>query len=360
MCVAPVKSSTLKATGASTASVDKEPRPPTWKVWLTASRPHTLTASLSPVLVGYHLTAAYVIPEVGQGDDGEVYVNLPMLSSRWFLFCVLVQLGTNLHNDYADFVKGADDHRRVGQARAAQRGWLTPEQLCRASDVCLIAAAAVGLGLVRDSRAAGSSFDAPFAFVVASSLFNAVAYTGGPYPLGHLGLPPTFSIGYSGLGDVFVFAYFGLVATLTLPWLVAGPDAPWSASLVRASLPPSLLGTAIIVVNNLRDRHTDVRAGKRTLAVRCGPTFCRVEYAACVVGAYATAAWACAGSSSSSSSSYAWSLPLLSLPAAVAQLRAVSLGEKDGADLNPHVGGTARLQLLFCALYCVSLRTTAS
>jgi len=312
----------------------------------------------------------------------------------------LIQLATNLHNDYADFVKGADDERRVGQARATAKGWLSPAETAGGATVCLVAAAAVGMELVRFSSASMSmstagggeegeeppAFDVFFAIVVATSCFNAVAYTGGPYPLGYVGLG-WVSIGYSGLGDLFVFLYFGLVATLGVPYMclrACGDSRVWTEMLLSPSsspppsgggpggtggtgivgeaglleafltaLPVSSLATAIIVVNNLRDRNTDVAAGKRTLAVRFGEKFARAEYATLVLSSYAFQVYAAAfGGASHGPDGRRWwgLLPLLSLPVAVPQLRAVAFGGKDGAELNEHVGGTARLQLLYSML----------
>lgn len=361
-------------TDNSSSAPTNDDRPSTLRVWILASRPHTLTAALSPVIVGYNLCRVFF-----HHDDNNYNCNLlSSLTLQWVCFCVFIQLGTNLHNDYADFVKGADDETRVGQARATQRGWLTPQQTCRGCDVCLIVAMALGFNMVQ-SYTTTTTLDRPLLlFIILSSIFNAVAYTGGPYPLGYIGLSH-ISIGYSGLGDVFVFLYFGLVATLTVPYLyVCSTSTTTTISLsdrlstlqpaFYVALPVGWLATAIIVVNNLRDRHTDVRAGKRTLAVRLGATFCRVQYALLFLASYGGVFfWWCWGHGQNDSvttdlsSSQQWYrlLPLLSFPMAISQLRAVSLGEKDGAALNPHVGGTARVQLVYCLLLSFSLRLTS-
>ena len=132
-------------------------------------------------------------------------------SFRFWVFACLIQIATNLHNDYADFIKGADDENRIGQARATQKGWLTPRQTAGLATLSLGLAHGIGVQLARE---AGSWMW----FVTWTSVFNAVAYTGGPYPLGYVGLG-WVSLGYTGLGDVFVFAYFGIVATVA-PLLV--------------------------------------------------------------------------------------------------------------------------------------------
>ena len=209
-------------------------------------------------------------------------------------------------------------------------------------------------------------------FIVLSSLFNSVAYTGGPFPLGYIGLG-NLSIGYSGLGDLFVFLYFGVVATMGVPYLYltrlsckfppfsTNPrQSPWTLlqllhpSLLH-SIPVGCLATAIIVVNNLRDRHTDVHAGKKTMAVRFGETFAKNEYFVLVVGSYGFCIHHWYVERNTKSSAWTTLLPLLSFPMAIPQLKAVAFGGKDGQDLNVHVGGTAKLQVMYCLLMALGL-----
>lgn len=282
-----------------------------------------------------------------------------------------MQLGTNLHNDYADFVKGADNEKRVGQARATQKGWLTPFQTAMASGLTLLVGLFLGISFVaRIARSTDFSSNgsekqlqriATMIFIVVSSIFNAFAYTGGPWPLGYIGLPD-FSLGYSGLGDLFVFLYFGLVATLVPPFLyVASNNVPSYVDdqlpdlmriFILYSIQVAVLVTNIIVVNNLRDRHTDVSANKRTLAVRFGATFCKVEYTTNLMVAYGLVIWNFY--SSSYNIQYSKLLPLLSFPLAWKERQAVC--QKEGQALNKHVGGAAKLQLIFCILVAVSTR----
>lgn len=147
-----------------------EPRPASWRVWLLAARPNTLTASFTPVLVG----AAFA------WRDGH---RRPGLAVAFWVFAGCIQIGTNLHNDYADFVRGADTAARVGQARAAQKGWLTPTQVC--GGTCLVLSLAAVIGGALTAGAVGAAQPAaPMAFVTVTSIFNAFAYTGGPFPLG--------------------------------------------------------------------------------------------------------------------------------------------------------------------------------
>ena len=228
----------MAKTNTPPSSLRSTPKPSTLKIWLTAARPHTLTASLSPCLVAY----------------GSCHPPAHLFAA-WVVFCLTVQLGTNLHNDYADFVKGADTKERVGQARATAQGWLTPTQTCVAATAALTVTLTCGVYLVN----ATDQWRNPFLwFLILSSIFNAFAYTGGPYPLGYIGLAD-WSIAYAGLGDLFVFLYFGLVATLMLPYLMqirqkdgsvtaeADPTSlKWSYQLVYATQ-VGLLATNIIV-----------------------------------------------------------------------------------------------------------------
>jgi len=346
----------------------KNDRPSKMNVWISACRPHTLPASISPILVGSSLAYAYV------RDNSIQNVNVFHLSFCFGVFACLVQVGTNLHNDYSDFIKGADNDKRIGHARATQRGWLTPYQTAFGSSLSLVVAFFIGIYLtyyVRLSRDPGPnnfwktmlSLDPYMLFVTFSSVFNAVAYTGGPYPLGYIGLGG-LSIGYVGLGDLFVFLYFGIVAVITVPYLVlrlAGETASLTEMLFMKSLlstslflsiPIGFLSTAIIVVNNLRDRDTDVEAGKRTLAVRFGEKFSRIEYGMLVAISYILAF----PLASKFGLPLLW--PLMSFPVAINQLKAVTFGAKDGMALNEHVGGTAKILLFYCILLALSLQMT--
>mmetsp|Transcript_16448 Transcript_16448/g.18956 ORF Transcript_16448/g.18956 Transcript_16448/m.18956 type:complete len:335 (-) Transcript_16448:88-1092(-) len=326
------------ATLKPTNTRGKEIRPSLWKVWVLAARPHTLTASLSPCLVGYSM--AFTEQRYENKD-------LTTLFFRWFLFCISIQLATNLHNDYADFVKGADTDERLGQARATQKGWLSPMATLNASMGLIIVALAIGISLVPQDGG-----DSLFWFVLISSCINAFAYTGGPYPLGYIGLE-NFSIAYWGLGDLFCFFYFGVIATLAVPYLAFYSQNNFFLSsdnsiLLIQALPASFLSVAIIVVNNLRDRHTDVLAQKKTLAVRFGSKFCRVEYTLLVSMSYLVALY-----NIIVTSSFCYALPFLTIPLAINGIKAI--WNKDGRELNPFVGKTALLELMFCFFQSVAI-----
>jgi 1,4-dihydroxy-2-naphthoate octaprenyltransferase len=232
---------------------------------------------------------------------------------------LLLQIGTNLANDVFDFERGADTGERLGPPRVTQTGLLSPRDVRRGMLATFAAAALLGLGLAYWGGW-------PIIAVGALAIVAGVAYTGGPWPTG-----------YHGLGDAFVFCFFGLVAVAGTYYLHTD-TLSWPA--IVAGVPVGLLITAILVVNTLRDIETDARTGKRTLAVRLGDRATRVEYAALIAGAYATAIAMAA----------IWSwwllLPLLSAPAAMRVASPVLGGARAGA-LNLALKRTAQLQLLF-------------
>lgn len=281
--------------------------------WLAAARPRTLPAAIVPVVVGLALAAR----------AGAIDV---VVASATLVAALLIQIGTNLANDYYDFVAGADTHERVGPRRITQAGLAAPATVRAAAFGVLGAAALVGAYL---ATVGGW----PIVAIGVASLIAAVAYTGGPFPLA-----------YHGLGDVFVFVFFGLVAVSGTVWL---QTATLDATTVVAALPVACLATAILVVNNLRDRVTDARAGKRTLAVRFGDAATRGEWLALVGAPYAVVA------ALAPSCGPLVLLPLLTLPLAVGEARA--LYRRSGAELNASLAGTARLHLLFGVLFAAGL-----
>ncbi len=215
-----------------------------WRIWVEAARPRTLPAAVVPVAVATALAHAH-----GRADLVEAGVCLA--------FALLVQVGTNFANDYFDFRKGADTPERVGPRRAVAAGLVAPETMLRATLLVLGLAFLVGLVLVVE----GGWILLP---VGVASLVCAVAYTGGPYPLG-----------YNGLGDLFVFLFFGLVAVGVTYFVQAGTPG---ADVLVAAAAVGLLAANILVANNYRDAETDARAGKRTLVVRFGRRFARWQY----------------------------------------------------------------------------------
>jgi 1,4-dihydroxy-2-naphthoate octaprenyltransferase len=220
---------------------------PGWRVWVEAARPKTLPAAVVPVLLATALAHAH-----GGMDLLKAAICLG--------FALLVQVGTNYANDYFDFVQGADTAERVGPRRAVAAGLVTPRAMLVATVIVLAAAFAVGLLLVRES----GWWLLP---VGVASVVCAVAYTGGPYPLG-----------YNGLGDVFVFIFFGLVAVVVTFVVQVGRSAGPDVWLVAAAV--GALAANILVANNYRDAETDAKAGKRTLVVRFGRRAARWQYGA--------------------------------------------------------------------------------
>jgi 1,4-dihydroxy-2-naphthoate octaprenyltransferase len=365
----------------------QENRPSTLQVWVLAARPHTLTASIAPVLVSWAVIKQYcyyykeqyqIHPYRSSSSSSSAELSsdpqLTLISILFAIFACLIQLGTNLHNDYADYIKGADTDKRVGHSRATQRGWLSPFQTAAGSTICLAIAFSLGLILTYMT----GRLDPFMIFVTISSVFNAFCYTGGEYPLGYIGLG-NLSIGYSGLGDVFVFLYFGLVATVTVPYIfivrmgLADDESDGGSGILGifrhelfvtsliVALPIGFLATGIIVVNNLRDRLTDIHAGKNTLAVRFGEAFARIEYMSLVLGSYwmliPLSRWKVLSRvvDGTDAINYGLFLPLLSFPKALVELKAMGFQGKDGAALNQHVGGTAKVQLLYCVLLVIGL-----
>jgi 1,4-dihydroxy-2-naphthoate octaprenyltransferase len=287
-----------------------------WRIWLLAARPRTLPVAFAPVLVGTALAAAEGVARA-----------LPAAAA--LLGALLLQIGANLANDLFDSEKGADREDRSGPPRAMQLGLVTAAEMRWAIALAFGAAAAIGVYLV-------SVGGWPIAAIGVVSIAAALAYTGGPFPFG-----------YRGLGDVAVFVFFGPVA-------VGGTHYVQKLSLsplaLAAALPVGALATAILVVNNLRDIDTDVRAGKNTLAVRIGPRATRIEFASLLVFAYALLPdfWLMGAASP-------WVLlPLLTLPRALALARAVrGAGPGDGPALNAALAGTAQLAFGFSLLFAV-------
>jgi 1,4-dihydroxy-2-naphthoate octaprenyltransferase len=322
------------AASSSSSSSQASPRPSTLQVWVTAARPHTLTASLAPCIVAYAANRPAFWP----------------IQLIWSLFCLSIQIGTNLHNDYSDFWQGADDPKlRVGQARATAQGWISPETTIRAAMGTLSVTFLCGLALMRVANNSWS--DLTLWMIVLSSIFCAIAYTGGPYPLGWL--LGQWSIAYAGLGEIFVMLYFGYAATLTIPYAMSLQQQhqlsiDWTRQVMYATQ-VGLLATNIIIVNNLRDRHSDSRVRKLTTSVRFGRAFSLIEYQVCMLTSYVLVLVEFIRYTQSLASL----LPLLSFPLAVREAKAVAY--REGAALNQHVGGAAKIQLLFCLLLSLGI-----
>ncbi len=285
--------------------------------WLLATRPHTLPAAAVPVVVG----ATAAVAE-GATFDGLVFAVTVAAA-------LLIQAGTNYANDYSDFHRGADHAGRLGPVRVTQSGLLAPHAVRRGI------IAAFGLATVLGLYLAWVGGWPIIAIGIASITFG-LAYTGGPWPFG-----------YHGLGDVFVFVFFGIVAVTGTAYLQAGH---WTMFALAASVPVGLLVTNILVVNNLRDLPTDRDAGKRTLAVRIGDAATRAQYTVFTAAAYIISALLAVPGGRR-----LWLLlPWASLPLALHLVKRVQQGVS-GRELNPLLEQSGKLLLAFGALLSAGL-----
>ncbi len=279
-----------------------------------AARPRTLPAAVAPVLVGTALAVH---------DDH--FRALAFVAA--LLGAVFIQIGTNLSNDYSDARRGADTEDRLGPVRVTAGGLVPPRRVLVATYVAFGLAVLVGMYLV---YVAGPEL----LLVGAASILAGVLYTGGPRPYG-----------YEGLGEVFVFTFFGIVA-VTGSYYVHAESLPWEAFAL--AVPVGLLAAAILVVNNVRDRDTDARAGKRTLAVRLGHRGARRLYTAMVVVSYLALVPLAVALGP------ALLLPLLTAPLAARLVRTVDT-HTDGPTLNAALARTGVLEAVFCVLLAIGI-----
>jgi len=214
------------------------------KIWIEAARPKTLWASVAPVLIG--VAMAY--------SDGNWN---PLIAALTLFSAIMIQVGTNFANDYYDYKKGADTIERIGPVRATGAGLVQPSTMRIAFILAFLLSALAGLYLIMLGGY-------PILVIGILSILFGILYTGGPFPLG-----------YKGLGDIFVLIFFGPVAVGGTYYL---QTQNINITVILAGLSPGLISTALLSVNNLRDIHTDKKAGKKTLAVRFGPLFVRTEF----------------------------------------------------------------------------------
>jgi 1,4-dihydroxy-2-naphthoate octaprenyltransferase len=306
----------MTAVGATHAGPVGSERPSALRIWVMAARIRTLPAAVAPVLVGTSLA-------LGAGHFR------PLAFVAALLGAIFIQVGTNLSNDYSDARRGADAEDRLGPVRVTAGGLVPPKQVLVATWVTFGLAVLCGVYLV---AVAGWELIA----VGAASILAGVLYTGGPRPYG-----------YEGLGEVFVFLFFGIVAVVG-SYFVQVQELPWEPFV--CAVPVGLLASAILVVNNVRDIDTDRRAGKRTLAVRLGRPRTRVLYTEMVLLAFISAPlpWVLGSMS-------AWLLLCwVTAPLALRLVRVVRT-RVDGPALNGALAGTGALQLCFCVLYAAGI-----
>lgn len=286
-----------------------------FQAWVTASRPKTLPAAAAAVVMGSALA----------WHDSSLQ---PAAAVVCLLCALLLQIASNLANDVFDFERGADTPDRLGPTRVTQSGILTPRQVKTGLAVVLTLASALGLYLVYLGGL-------PILLIGAAAAAAAVAYTGGPFPLG-----------YHGLGEIMVFLFFGFASVTGTYYVQTGDVSPASLWL---AIPPGAIITAILVVNNLRDLENDRAAGKRTLAVRIGETGTKVEYAALLAAAYAAVPLSVLAGLIPSGSL----LSLASFPLAAAGLHRILTVK--GRPLNRALALTGQTALVFSVLFWAGL-----
>jgi 1,4-dihydroxy-2-naphthoate octaprenyltransferase len=276
--------------------------------WILALRPKTLTAAFVPILVATALVHASGIPV-------KWWVSGFALSASFF-----IQIATNLINDAIDFDKGADTEKRTGPKRVTQSGLISRRQVMIGAGICLLVAFALGVPLVLEGGW-------PIAAIGVVSLALAYGYTGGPFPLAYLGL-----------GDLFVILFFGVIGVMGTFFLHTGQ---WSELAAVSGLQVGFLATVLIAINNLRDAPEDVKVGKKTLAVRFGVRFSKIEitvlcYSPFLMGmAYESRGWVWAA--------YA---PLIAVPLVSRLVRGIWTAEP-GPIMNRFLAMAAALHLLF-------------
>ena len=286
-----------------------------WNAWKLAIRPRTLPAAATGVIIGSALA----------WRDG--FFRLEAALACLFT-ALLLQIGSNLANDVFDFERGTDTPERLGPVRVTQAGLLTPSQVKYGMVIVFVLAALLGLYL---AWLGGW----PIILVGLAAILSAIAYTGGPFPLG-----------YHGLVDLFVFIFFGLASVSGTYYVQAGFV---SAAAWCMTIPPGLIITAILVVNNLRDLENDRKAGKRTLAVILGEQATKKQYLICIMAAYLVIPLAASMGILPWYSLLTWA----SVPMAIRSMRLVFTAQ--GRPLNAALAGTGQVALLFSILFWVGL-----
>ena len=289
-----------------------------FQIWWLAIRPRTLPAAAAGVVAGCALAL-----------HDHTFRPLPALAA--LLVALLLQIGSNLANDVFDYERGTDSARSAGPLRVTQSGLLSPAQIKTAMLGVFGLAGLIGMYL---------AFEAGWVLLLIglAAIFSAIAYTGGPFPLG-----------YYGLGDLFVFLFFGLTCVAGTYFVQAGKVslAAWGMSL-----PVGLIIVGILVVNNLRDLQTDHQAGKHTLAVLLGARFSKGEYLTCLLVAFLCLPMLCALGMLPWGALLAW----LALPLAGKLARVVFT--QTGAALNAALAGTGQLALAFSLLFLFGMLLT--
>lgn len=283
-----------------------------FEIWMLASRPKTLWASVCPVMIGTAIAF-----QAGKGDWLSAFATL--------LAAVLIQIGTNFANDYLDYTRGTDTEDRLGPMRVTQARLVTPTAMSTATGIVFSLAFIIGIFLVYRGGW-------PIAVIGILSLLFGILYTAGPFPLG-----------YNGLGDIFVLIFFGPVAVAGTYWI---QSQEFSAASAIAGLAPGLFAVCILTVNNLRDIDNDRMAGKRTLPVRFGRTFARFEYLICIIVACLIPSVLFATSDGKPRALFATLVILLAIPTIK------TVFTEEGKPLNDALASTGRLLLIYSVIFC--------
>ena len=281
------------------------------QTWLIAIRPKTLPAAIAPVIIG--LSYAY-----------HIGIFKPLIGLLTLLASVLIQIGTNLANDVFDFEKGTDTEERLGPKRVTQGGLLSAKQVKTGMVNSFISALLIGCCLVWIGGI-------PIVIIGTIAIISGYAYTGGPFPLG-----------YNGLGDVFVFIFFGLIAVPGTYYLQGGELFDFTA--ISLGIIMGLLADCILIVNNIRDADNDIKTGKRTLPVLVGKPFSKIQYGLFTFFPFVYPFWIY----NHSVSKLAIFIVLFCLPIAIKNI--IDVRKKSGSSLNQVLANTARLQFIYTIL----------
>jgi 1,4-dihydroxy-2-naphthoate polyprenyltransferase len=287
---------------------------PTLQTWLMAARPKTLPAAVAPVLIGTAMAYA------------EGHCSL-LIAAATLLAALCIQIGTNFANDYFDFIHGTDTDERLGPTRVTQAGLVSLSAMRWATLISFLIAAGFGCILVFYGGW-------PILLIGVLSIAAGVLYTAGPFPLG-----------YMGLGDILVLIFFGFIAVGGTYYLQAGT---LNTAVLIAGVGPGLLSTAILAVNNLRDRETDTKTGKRTLAVRFGARFAQYEYLLAILVTAGLPIALCLMTADHYFSLIATPALLLTIPS----VKRV-FGRATGPELNAVLGATGRALFIYSALFSI-------
>ena len=282
--------------------------------WIIAFRPRTLPAAVAPVVIGTAMA-------IGHGVQDYTMALVAMFAA------ITIQIGTNLANDYFDFIKGADTPERIGPTRVTQAGLIAPSDVRNVMILVFALSAAACLVLMVHAGWL-------IAVIGVLSILSGIFYTAGPRPLG-----------YMGLGEVFVLFFFGPVA-VGGTYYVQSFEINWA--VVVAGLAPGFLSMAIIAINNLRDRNTDCRVNKNTLAVRFGKNFAVYEYmiSVLIAGLVPIAVYVMTGERP-------WALLATGIIFTALPIFKVVLTKEDGPSLNNALASTGKLLLVYSVLYSI-------